>query len=197
MNTLFLSLCQKITCQLIRYRMFRAPCDPMCGVRNGHRRRSWRACSTRGRLSYVSASWKKEVNKERHGYRQSLWARLIVTVCILFSIRWEIAWAHCGAEILEQSVGAGDRAGVGLWNGPTSLFSPGGLVRQPYAVVGSWPPEIVLKFQHGFLCLLSENMRSRVLLLQGGEIYCRTLLIPERGKETFFKGGGGVSGPLK
>ncbi len=34
---------------------FRAPCDPVCGMRNGYRRGSWRACSTRGRLSYVSA----------------------------------------------------------------------------------------------------------------------------------------------
>jgi hypothetical protein len=39
-------------------------------------------------------------------------------------------------------------------------------------------------------------MMYRVLLLQGGEIYCRTLLIPEMGKENFFLRRG-VSGPLK
>ncbi len=32
------------------------------------------------------------------------------------------------------------------------------------------------------------NKTYRVLLLQGGQIYCPTLLIPEMGKETFFKG---------
>jgi len=36
----------------------------------------------------------------------------------------------------------------------------------------------------------------RVLLLQGGQIYCCTLLTPEIGMETFFKEGG-VSGPFK
>jgi hypothetical protein len=35
-------------------------------------------------------------------------------------------------------------------------------------------------------CLLSVNMMYRVLLLQGGQIYCCTLLIPEIGMETFF-----------
>ena len=33
--------------------------------------------------------------------------------------------------------------------------------------------------------LLLGNMTDRVLLLQGGQIYCPTLLIPEMGKETF------------
>ncbi len=37
--------------------------------------------------------------------------------------------------------------------------------------------------------LLLVNMTYRVLLLQGGQIYCPTLLIPEIGNETFFKGG--------
>ena len=37
--------------------------------------------------------------------------------------------------------------------------------------------------------LLLVNMTYRVLLLQGGPIYCPTLLIPEIGNETFFKGG--------
>ncbi len=45
-------------------------------------------------------------------------------------------------------------------------------------------------------CLLSVNMMYRVLLLQGGQIYCCTLLIPEIGMETFFKEEG-VSGPFK
>jgi hypothetical protein len=39
-------------------------------------------------------------------------------------------------------------------------------------------------------------MMYRVLLLQGGQIYCCTLLTPEIGMETFFKEGG-VSGPFK
>ena len=33
--------------------------------------------------------------------------------------------------------------------------------------------------------LLFVNKTYRVLLLQGGQIYCPTLLIPEMGKETF------------
>jgi hypothetical protein len=37
--------------------------------------------------------------------------------------------------------------------------------------------------------LLLVNMTYRVLLLQGGHIFCPTLLIPEMGNETFFKGG--------
>jgi hypothetical protein len=37
--------------------------------------------------------------------------------------------------------------------------------------------------------LLFVNKTYRVLLLQGGQIYCPTLLIPEMGKKTFFKGG--------
>jgi hypothetical protein len=37
--------------------------------------------------------------------------------------------------------------------------------------------------------LLLVNMTYRVLLLQGGQIFCPTLLIPEMGNETFFKGG--------
>jgi hypothetical protein len=39
-------------------------------------------------------------------------------------------------------------------------------------------------------------MTYRVLLLQGGQIYCPSLLIPEMGNETFFKKGV-VSVPLK
>ncbi len=39
-------------------------------------------------------------------------------------------------------------------------------------------------------------MMYRVLLLQGGQIYCCTLLPPEIGMETFFKEGG-VSDPFK
>ncbi len=35
--------------------------------------------------------------------------------------------------------------------------------------------------------LLLVNMTYRVLLLQGGQIFCPTLLIPEMGNETFFK----------
>jgi hypothetical protein len=35
--------------------------------------------------------------------------------------------------------------------------------------------------------LLLVNMTYRVLLLQGGQIYCPTLLIPDMGNETFFK----------
>jgi hypothetical protein len=31
------------------------------------------------------------------------------------------------------------------------------------------------------------NMTYRVLLLQGGQIFCPTLLIPEMGNETFLK----------
>jgi hypothetical protein len=37
--------------------------------------------------------------------------------------------------------------------------------------------------------LLMANMTYRVLLLQGGQIFCPTLLIPEMDNETFFKGG--------
>jgi hypothetical protein len=37
--------------------------------------------------------------------------------------------------------------------------------------------------------LLLVNMTYRVLLLQGGQIFCPTLLIPEMGNETFLKGG--------
>jgi hypothetical protein len=37
--------------------------------------------------------------------------------------------------------------------------------------------------------LLFVKKTCRVSLLQGGQIYCPTLLIPEMGKETFFKGG--------
>jgi hypothetical protein len=40
------------------------------------------------------------------------------------------------------------------------------------------------------------NMMYRVLLLQGGQIYCCTLLIPEIGMENFFEEEG-VSGPFK
>jgi hypothetical protein len=32
-------------------------------------------------------------------------------------------------------------------------------------------------------------MTYRVLMLQGGQIFCPTLLIPEMGNETFFQGG--------
>ena len=35
--------------------------------------------------------------------------------------------------------------------------------------------------------LLLVNMTYRVLLLQGGQIFCPTLLIPEMGHETFLK----------
>jgi hypothetical protein len=35
--------------------------------------------------------------------------------------------------------------------------------------------------------LLLVNMTYRVLLLQGGQIFCPTLLIPEMGNETFLK----------
>jgi hypothetical protein len=44
--------------------------------------------------------------------------------------------------------------------------------------------------------LLFVNKTYRVLLLQGGQIYCPTLLIPEMGKETFVQRGC-VRGPLK
>jgi hypothetical protein len=37
--------------------------------------------------------------------------------------------------------------------------------------------------------LLFVNKTYRVLLLQGGQIYCPPLLIPKMDKETFFKGG--------
>ncbi len=37
--------------------------------------------------------------------------------------------------------------------------------------------------------LLLVNMTYRVLLLQGGQIFCTTLLIPEMGNEIFLKGG--------
>jgi hypothetical protein len=37
--------------------------------------------------------------------------------------------------------------------------------------------------------LLLVNLTYRVLLLQGGQIFCPALLIPEMGNETFFKGG--------
>jgi hypothetical protein len=40
-------------------------------------------------------------------------------------------------------------------------------------------------------------MTYRVLLLQGREIYCHILLIPEMGKETFLSGGVGVRSPFK
>jgi hypothetical protein len=36
--------------------------------------------------------------------------------------------------------------------------------------------------------LLFVNKTYRALLLQGGQIYCPTLLIPEMGKENFLKG---------
>ncbi len=38
--------------------------------------------------------WNKEVIWNGHGYKQSHWVRLTVTVCILFCSWWECAWVH-------------------------------------------------------------------------------------------------------
>ncbi len=34
----------------------------------------------------------KKIIRNGHGYRQSHWVRLTVTVCILFCVQWESAW---------------------------------------------------------------------------------------------------------
>jgi hypothetical protein len=43
-------------------------------------------------LSWLARAWNKEVIWNGHGYRQSHWVRLTVTVCILFCVQWESAW---------------------------------------------------------------------------------------------------------
>jgi hypothetical protein len=47
----------------------------------------------------------------------------------------------------------------------------------------------ICDFRLGAFLSLLVNLAYRVLLLQGGQIYCPTLLIPEMGNGTFFKGG--------
>ncbi len=45
-------------------------------------------------LRFGLAHWIKKVICNGHGYRQSHWVMLTVTVCILFCSRWECAWVH-------------------------------------------------------------------------------------------------------
>ncbi len=56
----------------------------------------WKGVKIRHNLyfSVILSAWNKEVIWNGHGYRQSHWVRLTVTVCILFCSWWECAWVH-------------------------------------------------------------------------------------------------------
>jgi hypothetical protein len=148
------------------------------------------------RIHWKSIIW------NRHGYRQSHWVSLTVTVCIFFSswvrvclstlqrwqpkrqfhYRWVVKTGFC-----KRDFGQTNEHQLHLNN---QWVAWGGRVHSNHKRILFLSPSrkgfSSLTLGSELSCLPSVNMMYRVLLSQGGEIYCNTLLIPGMGKETFW-----------